>query len=392
MGDVVVLNIHGGIPSALIDRALCELPGFARLANDSVVYDRAYPTNANPVHALYDIVCDVPVGSASDHDVQRWLRAESSENTVLATFRANGFQTRVFGFASTHGPCNPDTKRDTALRKLDAHEVLTEPEQGGTSAMHQNTKLFSQVAQYLREGISQRFVLVNFGGCRTLHNASPSSSFLSPSPSSSPSPSRSPSSPAPAAGTAAHISGADGEFQPTMYDNDRDLDGRSQLTRSRDAHSRLASVADRHSQRANAVHDDVPERLALNRADAARADPSATQTRDDSRVDADLLVLSWKWLEVFDEGLQLILDVLHEHGRLPQAALYVYSDAPLNVWEQREILHEQGKEMFHPPWEACLRSFLIRRTHKFVTPQQVETPISLSALPSLMFDDAYLLT
>ena len=69
MQDVVVVNLHGGVPSTFVERAFAQLGGFASIAERGLLWSHGVVTHTDADAALEAWV-DVP-GSGSLFDVYR---------------------------------------------------------------------------------------------------------------------------------------------------------------------------------------------------------------------------------------------------------------------------------------------------------------------------------
>lgn len=86
----------------------------------------------------------------------------------------------------------------------------------------------------------------------------------------------------------------------------------------------------------------------------------------------------WKCLQQLDVGLGLLVDALRRAGRLEEAIVYVYSDHAIGLYEHGELCEA--------PWDACLRTFLIRRVPG--RPKSTHTtPLSLANFATMLFED-----
>ena len=94
---VLLINVHGGFPSALIGRSLTELESFSHLCRDAVTYERMYPTNVCAAPALHDTVMDAPLASLTDNVRHSWGRQRQATRTIFHLFRQQGYDTRLYG-------------------------------------------------------------------------------------------------------------------------------------------------------------------------------------------------------------------------------------------------------------------------------------------------------
>ena len=110
MPHVILINVHGGYPTAMVKRSFCELPGFARLAKISHTNDRVYPTNVCAGPSLHDIFMDAPLGTMSDSVWHAWAFVQHATRSIFTCSSSTAIGHGCLGLWP--GP---------AARPLDAH-------------------------------------------------------------------------------------------------------------------------------------------------------------------------------------------------------------------------------------------------------------------------------
>lgn len=107
---------------------------------------------------------------------------------------------------------------------------------------------------------------------------------------------------------------------------------------------------------------------------------SCCERKEVVRVVTGLHRFCWKCLQQIDEGLQKILDALHARRKLKDAIIYLYTDHRISLYEHGELCEA--------PWEACLRSFMLRKTRMTTDAARSSVPLSLACLPTMLIEDA----
>ena len=353
MPEVLLINIHGGFPSAMTKRMTEELDAFRELAATSAFYERAYPTHACAGPALHDIVMDAPLGTMTDNVWHGWSHRKTASRTLFHVFQQHGYRTRLFGMFGLDRRLDPHVHMHVEHAKLQhALQVYGVDECDLQDAaftcqlgLAHDRDAFDRVEAMLRDASRppHTLTMVNLLGCQDVHKCSfhdmdPHRNVIPPM-----------------------------KFERGQYD-DRIFS---------------ASVIDDDSRQTGTGAHSIP---ALHRAsrlhDWIRGLDGAGLSREDVvRTTTGLHRFCWKCLEQLDEGLARIVQALREIGRLDDAIIYVFSDHPISLYEHGEYSDA--------PWDSCLRSFLLRRGPR-AQACRVDTPLSLADLPRMLFDDCHL--
>jgi len=97
---VVVLNLHGGFPSAFVP-ALGALRFVRRLLeaprDDYAIADGVCPSNAVAASSLYDLLIDAPLGTMTDSCWHAWASAGAPRRTLFHHLREQSVETHLMG-------------------------------------------------------------------------------------------------------------------------------------------------------------------------------------------------------------------------------------------------------------------------------------------------------
>lgn len=342
MPHVILINVHGGYPTAMVKRSLCELPGFARLAKISHTNDRVYPTNVCAGPSLHDIFMDAPLGTMSDSVWHAWAFVQHATRSIFHVFKQHGYRTRLFGCFGLDRRLDPSTHMHTdahalnqtlSMYGIDEYDSQDPAFTCQVGSAHDSDAL-QRVAAHLEkhEATPNMMTVVNLLGCQDAHRCLFSS--LDPS----------------------QRHGAleydERQFSKNVLsDSPRDEGGQviEALRRAALTHDWIRGVTDK-------------------------------PTREETiRSVTGMHEVCWKCLQRLSQGVGDILDILERQNRLHDATIYLFSDHPMSLYEHGQICET--------PWEACLRSFLLRKTPAS-TASSCSTPMSFAQLPELLFRDA----
>ena len=358
MSEVVVVNIHGGFPSAMVDKALCELPGFSRLASLAEVNDRVYPTNACAGPTLHDTFMDAPMASMTDSVWHPWAFSRRASRTLFHVFKQANYNTRLFGAFGLDARLDPHTHMHFQPANLHAAlqaygiDVCDAQDAAFTCQLGfaHDKDVLRRVVEHLGHAADvDRLTVVNLLGCQDAHKCT----FRDVDP--------------------------EKVAIPVMNLNQTHTD---------------AAAHDDRCFAANVVDDDVRKTGApANGIDALRRSAAlkdwvrgcagTSERQEVIRVVNGLHRFCWKCLQEIDRGICEILDSLERGNRLDDAIVYLYSDHPISLFEHGETCEA--------PWEACLRSFMIRKGRKCSTSTRSSAPFSIARLPSMLLRDAGIL-
>ena len=355
MSEVVVINVHGGFPSAMVDRSLEELPGFARLARLSDVHDRVYPTNACAGPSLHDTFMDAPMGAMADSVWHPWAFCRHASRTLFHVFKQANYTTRLFGAFGLDARLDPHTCMNNVhhlallakygLDECDAQDAAFTCQ----PAFGHDEWVMRRVAEHLkRPSDSNRLTVVNLLGCRDVqkcvfHDIDPEKAVI----------------PVMRLTT---DGGADDD-QRTFATNVLDDDAR---TKGSPAHG--IDALRRSAQLNDWIRGCRGQRC---------------ERQELTRVVCELHRFCWECLRGIDKGLCDVLDALEKSGRFDDAIVYVYTDHPISLYEHGEV----GEA----PWEACLRGFMMCKTRSGAHGSRSSAPLSLVRLPTMLMSDAGIL-
>lgn len=350
MSEVLLINIHGGFPSAMTKRMVEELDSFREFAEHSEFYERAYPTNACAGPALHDIVMDAPLGTMSDNVWHSWSHQKTASRTLFHIFQQNGYRTQLFGMFGLDRRFDPHTHMharcshlDTALQTYGVDECESQDAAFTCQlALAHDREAIKRLVASLRDPSrpQKNATMINLLGCQDIHKCT----FHDVDPHRMVIPSM--------------------KFEKGQYDE----------------RIFATSVVDDDPRRTDASRQGID---ALYRAcrlhDWIRGVDGGGMTREELvRTTYGLHRFCWKCIEQLDAGLSDIVEALRERNRLDDAVIYVFTDHPLSLYEHGEFCDA--------PWDACLRGFLMRRAPR-TTPRRVDAPISLANLPLMLFSD-----
>lgn len=353
MPDVVVINVHGGFPSAMVSRSLRELPGFASLDAISEVHERVYPTNACAGPALHDTIMDAPIGTMTDSVWHEWARSRSTSRSMFHIFQQHGYRTRLFGAFGLDPRLDPHAHMhiDPKLlaRSLEAYGIDECDGQDAAFtcqlAFAYDRDVLSRVAEYVRNPSRPKnaMTMINLLGCQdahkcTFHDVDPSKVSIPVMP----------------------LEKEQGVYDERLFSENVVQDD----PRNPDAASRNIDALRRSTQLKDWIRG-------ISSTDSRREELVRTVT--------GLHRFCWKCIQQIDEGLQRIVEALRETNRFDDAVIYVYSDHAVSLYEHGELCEA--------PWESCIRSFLIRRA-PCIEARRTRRPLSLADMANMLFRDA----
>tara|TARA_B110001450_G_scaffold256652_1_gene287992 strand:+ start:517 stop:2967 length:2451 start_codon:yes stop_codon:yes gene_type:complete len=352
MSEVVIINIHGGFPSSMVDKSLHELNGFSRLAAMSEVNDRVYPSNACAGPTLHDTFMDAPMGTMTDSVWHPWAFSRRASRTLFHVFKQANFKTHLFGAFGLDARLDPHTHMHfhpgnlhAALQVYGIDECDVQDAAFTCQLGFAHDKdVIRRVVDHLRKTPAEnRLTVVNLLGCQDAHKC------------------------------AFHDVDPEKTVIPVMsFDN---------VQNAYDERCFATSVVDDDVRKigSHAHEIDALRRSALLK-DWIRGCSSKCEREELVRVVSGLHHFCWKCLQEIDNGLREILETLDKNKRLDDAVIYLYSDHPISLYEHGELCEA--------PWEACLRSFVIRKSRQTSHPTRTSAPFSTARLPVMMLNDA----
>lgn len=346
MPEVIVLNVHGGYPSCMVDRSLCELAGFIQLAKLSATYDRVYPTNACAGSALHDIIMDAPIGTMTDAVWHSWAFVQHATRTMFHVFKQNGYETRLigaFGLDRSLEPGmhmhTPSDELRTALRAYGIDEC--DPQDASFTCQvafaHDDEALQRLVSHIDTDADTSRLTVVNLLGCQDSQRC-----------------------------VFAELDPQRRGCQP-LGDDEYDERQFSESVLEDDARSALAP-----SHQIDAL------RRAVMTLDWIRGHANPPSREQTVRSISAMHDLCWKCLRRLDDALQKVLAVLAARNRLQDAIIYLFSDHAMSLYDHGQICEV--------PWESCLRTLWIRKA-PHGTAHRTSAPTSLAELMPALFAD-----
>ena len=350
MTEVIVLNVHGGYPSAMIDRSICELSGFTRLAQMSETRDRVYPTNACAGPAFHDTIMDAPIGTMPDAAWHSWAFAHHATRSMFHVFKQNNYETRLIGAFGLDRNLDPGVhmhmRSDELRRALHMYGIdECDPQDASFTCQvafaHDDEALQRLVSHIDVDTDAPRLTVINLLGCQDAHRC------------------------------------AFSQLDPQKRRGAQSCD---ELHKSYDERRFSESVLedDVRNPHAPSHQIDALRRAALTH-DWIRGHANCPPRDEVVRAISEMHELCWKCLRRLDTGLQQLLKALETRNRLENAIIYLYSDHAISLYEHGEICEA--------PWEACLRSFWIRKAPN-VPAGRSSTPTSLAGLMPALFADA----
>ena len=349
---VVVINIHGGFPSAMINRSMRELDGFAQLEATSEVYERVYPTNACAGPALHDTVMDAPIGTMTDSIWHAWAHGRHATRSLFHIFQQHGYHTKLFGAFGLDARLDPHAHMhvnplhlSSALQMYGIDECDAQDAAFTCQlAFAYDQGVLQRVVDYIeRSAHSKSFIVVNLLGCQDAHKCT----FRDVDP--------------------------ERVSIPVMH-FEREGDAFDERIFSENV------INDDPRNQTSAAHAIDPLRRAAVLKDWIRGQNGVDEVSREElvRTVTGLHRFCWKCIQQIDRGLLSITNALDGRSLGQDTALYVYSDHVIGLYEHGELCET--------PWESCLRSFLIRRSPTVVS-SRVSTPLSLANLPTMIMHD-----
>jgi len=363
-GDVILINIHGGFPSSMIAKATRDLKTFRNLVAEAHVYSRVYPTNACADCAFHDMVMDAPLGSMTDSSTyDEWCFSQSTTYSMFNVFKKHGYSTRLFGIFGIDPRLNP--QHTDLPYVIDHHKMLVEYgidefdiQDGafdGRPAHLQDQEILMRACEFMTaQSESPRFVMINLAGCRDAKRCEIA-----------------PSCDPPIVPTVKLMRGMIVENE--QYSSELNQDERSFSS----------NVLDDPRD----VQNDTHGIEALCRC-AQLDDYLKGQIHDVDRktiitATIKLQQFCWECLCKIDQGLDRLLTVLKSSGKYESSAIYLYSDHAIGLYEHCAFNHV--------PWDACLRTFLIRKISNSHVATCNDTPFSTNNIVPMLYRDCNIL-
>ena len=349
MNDVVLLNVHGGFPSSMIRRAVLELPNLKSLTEHASFHDRVYPTNACAGPALHDTIMDAPLGSMVDGVWHEWAYTRRATRSLFHVFQRAQYATRVYGAFGLDARLDPHAHMHVRPSDFDHSlesygvDVCDAQDAAFTCQLGiaHDRDTFDRVAAHLADGSrGNQLTMVNLLGCQDAHKCS----FRDIDPET--------------------------VAIPVMNFETKDAYDERMFAET-------VTVDDPRSDESASARIDPLRRSAQLKdwLQGANGDCSRAAL---VRTITGLHRFCWKCLQQLDEGVGLVVEALRRANRLENAIIYVYSDHAISLYEHGELCEA--------PWDACLRSFLIRRVPR--SPRSSQTaPLSLANFATMLLDD-----
>lgn len=354
--SVLVINLAGGVPSPLVERALAQLPSFRRLGQNATTYRRAYTTNACPVAALHDLIADTPLGALADDATHGWSCVRHTPRTLFDVFRQHDYVTEFRGTLGLSDSTNPHSAtyqhvattakymQGIGVDKFDPHDAAFLPYQ---LARSHDERACAAVARSIRDCESAHLVVLSLLGCHDLLRCGlkpPGGINIGENGISSSLPSWKSAYP-----KTSHTSQL---FSRSVLEDDACHEG-----------TRASSVP---ALRAQALLDE-----------AFRCD----MPRDSLQFVRQCHDFAWSTLVELDASIESVLEAVEtRYGSLDAVHIFVTATAALS-------LREHGA-MARAPWDGCCRSFLVARLAGQHGTREDWSSINLGVLPTMMLSAA----
>lgn len=333
----------------MIRRALLELPNLRSLADHAAFHDRVYPTNACAAPALHDTVMDAPLGSMVDGAWHDWAYTRRATRSIFHVFQHAKYATRVYGAFGLDARLDPHAhmhvRPNEFGQSLQAYGIDVCDAQDAAFTcqlgLAHDRDIFDRASKHLADPARpNQLTMINLLGCQDAHKCS----FRDVDP--------------------ARVS------IPVMdFDNSDAYDERM--------FAETVTVDDPRAVGSAAARIE-PLRRSAELKDWLQGAEGNSSKLTLVRTVTGLHRFCWKCLQQLDAGLGDVVDALRRAGRLEEAIIYVYSDHAIGLYEHGELCEA--------PWDACLRTFMLRRVPR--RPKSTHTaPLSLANFATMLFDD-----
>lgn len=363
--NVIVLNVHGGIPTSMMKKAFKQLPNFAYLAENSDMYTRAYPSNAAAGPALHDIIMDAPLGSMTDSIWHDWCHVRKPTRSIFNVFKQNGYTTNLFGAFGLDRKLDPhvtmynypgDAQKSLEMFGIDQFETQDAAFTCQLAFAH-DKDVMKRVCSFFESLDTLNFTMINLLGAQDIHKC--------------------------------NFDQVDGdEVAVPVVDSDdiemwskngfladlkvQDIDSRQyaeNVLKDNPRHDNTTSSKIQGLQRATMLYDWL-------RGKSNERDKSNEQILHNV---SELHRFAWKCLLKLDEGIGNMILALKKQNLLNKTIIYMTCDHPISLFEHGEICEA--------PWDACLRSFLVVRHPDQVRGREFDQAISLAHLSRRIMED-----
>ena len=364
--NVIVLNLHGGIPTSMMKKAFKQLPNFAYLAESSDFHTRAYPSNAAAGPALHDIIMDAPLGSMTDSIWHDWCHVRKATRSIFNIFQQNGYTTNLFGAFGLDRKLDPhltmynypgESQKSLEMFGIDQFETQDAAFTCQLAFAH-DKDVMKRVCSFFESLDTLNFTMINLLGAQDVHKC--------------------------------NFDKVDGDdVAVPIVDSDdiemwsksgfladlkvQDIDSRQyaeSVLKDNPRHENTTSSRIQGLQRATMLYDWLRGK---------RNECEKTNEQVLHHV-SELHRFAWKCLLKLDEGIGDLIKVLKKRNLLNKTLIYMTCDHPISLFEHGE--------MCEAPWEACLRSFLLVRYPHQVRGRELDQPISLAHLSRRIMDDS----
>lgn len=364
--NVLVINIHGGFPSCMINKAFNQLPTLNDIYKRSEVHNHAYPSNSSAGPSLHDIIMDAPLGSMVDSVWHDWSHVRQASRTIFHVFKQYGYTTNIFGAFGLDKKLDPHANMQNypgeSTRSLEYYGVDEFETQDAAftcqMAFAHDKDVISRACNFFenREKSEPFFTMMNLLGCQDIHKcnfeSSDSSNIAVPSVS---------------------IDNLDKWSENGILPNVKYIDADEK----------------RHAENVccDNPRNDMSESskiVALRRAnmlyDWLRGGAKHNKSFSDTlRIANEMHRFAWKCLVELDKSLSTLFKKLQTKDYLSNTIIYITSDHPISLFEHGEICEA--------PWDSCLRSFLLiykpGQTKCSIHPE----PYTLAHLPLRIMSD-----
>ena len=361
--SVLIINVHGGFPSSMIQKAFQQLPNLRDLSAHSDLHTRAYVTNIVEEASLHDLIMDAPLGSMIDNVWHEWGQVRRPSRTLFHIFQQQGFRTELFGAFGLDRRLDPHTNMcnfpNSCQKRLQYFGIDTFESQDAAFAcglaVERDEDVFRSACSFL-ESINPALpsmCMINLLGCKDVHKLRFSTVTTENS--------RVPSVPVDVISERSHSVGLTGVVcvDPKLHSANVADNPRSEMSASAGvvALKRTAMLYDW-------LRDERPH------------EKSGTHG---VRVASEMSRFSWESLLQLDKCIGQLLTTLKTSGRITTTRIYVTSDHPISLFQHGQV--------DHTPWDACLRSFLLVHQPGQVGGRILDHPYTLAHLPTRIMND-----
>jgi hypothetical protein len=179
--NVLIINIHGGFPSSMIEKAFTQLSTLRDIKEKSDMYTRVYPTNVSAGPSLHDIIMDAPLGSMIDsvwHD--EWCYVRKPSRSLFHIFKQNGYSTNLFGAFGLDKKLDPHVNMNnypgTLQKSLQFYGVDDFEAQDAAftcqMAFAHDREVISRACNFFQDRDNKsefQFTMINLLGCQDIH-------------------------------------------------------------------------------------------------------------------------------------------------------------------------------------------------------------------------------